>query len=165
MFGSNNSGNYTKAYKYDIANNSYTKLRDIPYNFYSGSAVSVGDYIYLFGSSASGYYNIAYKYDIANNLYAKLENIPYVFYQGCTVAVGDYIYLFGSYLNAKVAYKYSEMQLFNKYIYIICSFKRHNLKLSDIISTSINYAFIAINNSIIQYPVYYGDGIRWNLLS
>ena len=88
----------------------YTQLTNIPYNFYSGSAVAVGTDIYLFGSAqSSSYYKYAYKYNISTNTYTKLTNIPYNFYSGSAVAVGTDVYLFGSSNSTyyKYAYKYN----------------------------------------------------------
>lgn len=48
IFGGSYQGKYF--YIYDIEKNTYTKMTDIPQNFYSGSVVKVNEKIYLFGS-------------------------------------------------------------------------------------------------------------------
>jgi len=70
--------------------------KNIPYNFYRGSAVVVSTNIYLFGSYSSSYQNYAYKYDTLTNTYTKLKNTPYVCFSGSAVVVGTDVYLFGS---------------------------------------------------------------------
>ena len=45
---------YKYNYKFDTMNNTYTKLTDIPYNFYKGSATTVITDIYLFGGANYG---------------------------------------------------------------------------------------------------------------
>ena len=89
----------------------YERMKDIPYDFYYGSAVAIGTYVYLFGGYPSPYYNYAYKYDTLTGTYTQLRNIPYVFYCGSAVAVGTDVYLFGSYYSSyyKYAYKYDTL--------------------------------------------------------
>ena len=108
LFGGKTSGNYRKAYKYDIETDIYTQLADIPYDFYYGSAVSIGTNIFLFGSQASGDTRKAYKYDIETDIYTQLEDIPYDFYGGSAVSIGTNVFLFGSFTpgDYRTAYKY-----------------------------------------------------------
>lgn len=49
---------------------------DIPYEFRSTIAMSIGTDIYLFGSNASAYNRYTYKYNTLNDTYTKLANIP-----------------------------------------------------------------------------------------
>ena len=86
-------------------------LKAIPYEFYSGSAVSIGTNVYLFGSYVSSYRKYAYKYDTLTDTYTQLTNIPYEFYSGSAVSIGTNVYLFGSYVSSyrKYAYKYDTL--------------------------------------------------------
>lgn len=118
LFGSYASADRKKAYKYDIKNNTYTRLTDIPYNVYQTSAVLVGSDVYLFGGEYNGgNRNTAYKYDTLTDTYTQITNIPSTGYfcicgMYCAVAIGTDIYLFGS--NgadgvATTAYKYNTL--------------------------------------------------------
>lgn len=81
-----------------------------PYTFYYGSAVAVGNDIYLFGSSA--YSTTAYKYNTLTDTYTQLTNVPYSFFKGGAANVGTDIYLFGgdsSSSSATTAYKYDTL--------------------------------------------------------
>ena len=69
-------------------------LKAIPYEFYSGSAVSIGTNVYLFGSSVAN--TTAYKYDTLTDTYTQLTNIPYTFSNGSAIFNGVDIYLFGN---------------------------------------------------------------------
>ena len=66
----------------------------IPYDFYNGSAVTIGTNIYLFGGS--GGLTKAYKYDTLTNSYTRLSNIPYISGGGSATIIGTDIYMFGS---------------------------------------------------------------------
>lgn len=82
----------------------YTQTRKpIPYNFSSGTAERIGDFVYLFGGN-NGMYN-AYKYDLVNDTYTKLSSIPRKNAVSPSVAVGNDIYLFG-YWDYYSIYKY-----------------------------------------------------------
>ena len=83
-------------------------LKVIPYNFYGGSAVSIGTNVYLFGGSGNS--TAAYKYDTLTDTYTQLTNIPYQFY-GSVASIRTDIYLFGSDSSSyhKYAYKYDTL--------------------------------------------------------
>ena len=85
----------------------YTKMTDIPYNFYDGSAVAIGNDIYILGGNDNKTAN--YKYDTTTDTYTKMANIPDNFYNGSAVAIGNDIYLLGSSYNYrhKINYKYN----------------------------------------------------------
>ena len=98
-------------YKYNTLTDTYTRLRDVPYVYDSGSIVAVDNNIYIYGSAAGGvenYSKYAYKYDISTDTYTKIADIPYEFFGGSAVSTGTDIYLFGSYKNnyRNYAYKY-----------------------------------------------------------
>ena len=98
-------------YKYNTLTDTYTRLRDVPYVYDSGSIAAVDNNIYIYGSAAGGvenYSKYAYKYDISTDTYTKIADIPYEFFGGSAVSTGTDIYLFGSYKNnyRNYAYKY-----------------------------------------------------------
>ena len=100
LFGSGyyENGSYVYgqyAYKYDIAKNSYTKISNIPYDFCEGSAVAIGNDIYLLGGR-SDYNKYNYKYDATNDSYTKNKDIPYGFWSSSAVLVNKDIYILGS---------------------------------------------------------------------
>lgn len=56
LVGGDYSSNYNKtAYKYNPISDTYTKLKDIPYGFYNGSAVTLNNMIYLFANRVNMY--------------------------------------------------------------------------------------------------------------
>ena len=79
---------------------------NIPYNFYQGAAVNIGENIYIFGGSGKNQY--AYKYDTLTNAYTKLANIPFSFESGSAVVVGTDIYLLSGIWDTYV-YKYNTL--------------------------------------------------------
>ena len=104
LFGGSAGGSsYQRASKYDIENNTFTTLRDIPFKFYLGGGAIVGDNIYLFGGNLD---TTAYSYNIETNTYTKLPNIPYSFKNGRCVAIDEKIYLIGSSGMANAFYVY-----------------------------------------------------------
>ena len=90
--------------EYSDTPDTYTKMADIPYDFRYGSAVSVGNNIYLLDGYDSCKYN--YRYDTTTNTYTKMTDIPYRFEEGSPVAIGNDIYLLGGEYNKKNNYKY-----------------------------------------------------------
>ena len=142
LFGSNSSNYQKYAYKYNTKTNSYTKLTDIPYKFYNGSAVAIGTNGYLFGSDYSDYASYAYKYEPKVLVYPEINKYKY-----------DYIKVISS--------SPSSHKL--KTIYILTG--TQNITLSKILQTNISKAYIYQNNKIQEYPCYYGDGTKWNLIN
>mgnify|MGYP003319910308 FL=1 len=69
------------------------QLTDVPYEFYSGSAIAMGTDIYLLGGFSSG--TTAYKYDTLTDTYTQTVTIPYSFSGRCACSLSDSIYLFG----------------------------------------------------------------------
>lgn len=82
---------------------------NIPYDFYRGRAVSIGNDIYLFSGDNTNYYKKAYKYNTLTNTYIQLTDIPYNFQSGEIIAIGTIIYLFGGFDNYNTAYKYDTL--------------------------------------------------------
>ena len=83
----------------------FTKNTDIPYIFSCGSAVAIGNDIYLLGSNSAIYSKYNYKYDTTTDTYTRMTDIPYVFSYGSAVAIDNNIYLLGG-ASIKCNYKY-----------------------------------------------------------
>ena len=95
-----------KAYKYDIVNDTYTRLTDIPFSCDTGSCVVIGTDIYLIGSNNS---YILYKYNTLTDTYIQLTNSPIKTTSSACVAIGTDIYIFGGFYNKTKAYKYDTL--------------------------------------------------------
>jgi len=98
----------TSIYKYDILENTYIKLIEMPY-YLTGKAALINKDIYLFGGdSITDKY--VYKYSILNNVFTKLTDIPFDYDRnGDLVNIDNNVYLF-YYFSA---YKYNTST--NKY--------------------------------------------------
>lgn len=90
-------------YEYDIANNSYTLVKETPICFTGTSIVDGNNNIYLLGSDSLP--SCVYKYDIEGNNFCRLKNVPYNFYDGLAVYSGRNIYIFSGPDDSKYAYK------------------------------------------------------------
>ena len=89
----------------NIGNQGYTRMTDIPYFYYNGSAVAINNDIYLVGC---GYYSTHnYRYNTTTNNYTRMTYIPYDFEYGSAVSVGSDIYLLGG--RNKNNYKYNTL--------------------------------------------------------
>ena len=95
----------------------YTKMTDIPYEFYySSGSVVVNNDIYLI----SGVYNSPgcqklYKYSINDNTYTSLKSIPAVMYKGTSVAIGTDIFIIGGIHGMPLVYNYKYDTLTDTY--------------------------------------------------
>ena len=90
--GSGSSSYQKYHYKYD--GTTWTKLDDLPYSFYEGSAVVYNNEIHLLGSSYSGNYKSHYEYN--GTTWTQLDVLPYDFYRGCAVIYNNEIHIMGS---------------------------------------------------------------------
>ena len=166
------SSPYNYNYKYDTLTGSYTKLTNIPFEFQNSSAVAIGTDIYLLGggSDHTNYKN-NYKYNILTDSYTKLKNIPYNFYSGSAVAIKTNIYLlgggyYGNEVDAYVyAYVYINIGTTNKTIVIEISGYLFKVLLNKKVEIYFSGAKIYDNDTLQDYPTYYGDGEQWNLLN
>ncbi len=177
---------YSKyTYKYDTLTNTYTKLTDIPQQFYDGSAIVIDTNIYLLGGN-SGSINpkYTYQYDTLTNSYTQLTDIPYPFYNGSAVAIGTDIYLLGgentnhqqtNYIyNTYKQYpqidkcKYNQTIIVqsmpttpeNNNIYIIYG-STYATKLLEQMILNFANVFLYKDNEAQLYPIYYGNGTNW----
>ena len=139
---SNNSN--TLEYDEMTIDSPYTKNADIPYEFYRGSAVAIGNDIYLLGSyNDKNNMTNNYKYNIAANTYIKMRDIPYYFHNGSAVNINNDIYLFGSaYEDSNHTYIYANYNY--KYDIITDTYT----KMTDISYKFYNGSVVAIGNDI-----------------
>lgn len=111
-WGNTSNNTYGCAYKYSIANDTYTKLSNTPLKSIMGgwACKKVGDKIYIFGSYSGS--NTMYEYDIASDSYTKKAALGYPIKNAQTLAcvIGTDIYYFGTHDSsttyATKAYKY-----------------------------------------------------------
>ena len=159
--------------EYSDTPDTYTKMTDIPYEFYSGSAVAIGNDIYLLGGGSSRTNN--YKYDTTTNTYNKLTDIPYELSSGSAVAIGNDIYLLGSNSSANSINNYKYDTTTNTYtqmanipyefyygsavsvgndIYLLCGYdnRKNNYKYDTTTNTYTKMADI-------PYEFYYGSAV------
>ena len=97
---------YTYIDRYDIENNTRTRVGNLPNGMYNTSSCNVGDDIYIFGGSASGYqnYNI-YKLDTITNILTTLKDIsPTIIDPSVCFEINSEIHI---YRNGTNQYKYS----------------------------------------------------------
>lgn len=125
MFGSTLSSNSKdtaeNVFVYDILNQSYVQLNNLPYNFGDGKATIANGEIYLMNFDyRDEFINDIYKYNVEEDSYTKVTTIPYNF---CgtggsehniieILGINEEIYLFGGkdIINEKNTYKYNVNQ-------------------------------------------------------
>ncbi len=120
-------------YKYNTLTDTYTRLRDVPYVYDSGSIVAVDNNIYIYGSAAGGvenYSKYAYKYNTLTDTYTKITDIPYEFNQGSAVNINNSIYLISNRIQNLII-NYSD-----KVSYTLDFINEDNNKISSIVLTS-----------------------------
>ena len=120
-------------YKYNTLTDTYTRLRDVPYVYDSGSIVAIDNNIYIYGSAAGGvenYSKYAYKYNTLTDTYTKITDIPYEFNQGSAVNINNSIYLISNRIQNLII-NYSD-----KVSYTLDFINEDNNKISSIVLTS-----------------------------
>ena len=106
MFGGDvTSSTRSYVYKYDLTNNSYVKLSNMPFITAYKPAIAIGTDIYICGYYSST--NVFYKFDTITETYTRLANEPISLEFSCLVNVGDYIYAIGGTHMKNNMYKYS----------------------------------------------------------
>lgn len=133
------SGIIAPIYKYDIDNNTYTKVKDFSqfsshFSWVQGKAVAVGTDIYILGNNADESQRTDnYKYDTVNNTLTKMADIPYPFYDFCNaVTIGTDIYLMGSSATGHEYTMYKYDTTTNTYTQI--QNDKYNLKYSQAVA-------------------------------
>lgn len=164
------------ATKYDVDNDTYTALANIPFSTSYGPqfAIAYGTNIYLFGDANNDNGKLAYKYNTLTDTWTQLTSNSYMFCQGSVVQVENKVLLIGGY-NSKKTVK--GMQLVSK-IYdnnsvVISQGRIYNVgygtKLVDmeLFETQPIYGFADAwfytteNGLDYTIPTYYGDGTQW----
>ena len=144
------------------------QLTDVPYEFYSGSAIAMGTDIYLLGGFSSG--TTAYKYDTLTDTYTQTVTIPYSFSGRCACSLSDSIYLFGgnNYPTKVQVLKFTTKSFDDKSIVLLNGLTYKTQLLSnDLFDNSVKYTFNDVwlyedeNGLITDIPTYYGDGTQW----
>lgn len=154
------------------------KYRNIPYNFYCGSAVAIGTDIYLFGSYESTYQKTAYKYNTLTDTYTQLADIPYSFLGSVAVTVADKIFLLGGrsyptkiqcYETATKTYE-NNTAVIVQGIYYSSSYLVKLLNVEGSLVSENQYLKYAFKKALFYdetdglqdtLPVYYGNGTKW----
>ena len=164
---SNNFDYRQNNYKYDTTTDSYIRCKNLPYKFYQGSAVAIGNYIYLLGGNNSDTSN--YRYDITTNTYTKNKDIPYQIYRGSAVTIGNDIYLLGSYNSNyyKYNYKYTPQHTEATSTAVECNgmikLSNHSIYTESNSYTDTNASIIPIEDN--NYTEYNGNNIIKNTFS
>ena len=92
------------AYKYNLADNTWGKMSNMPFKSNYNPAVTVGTDIYIGGAWNTQTF---YKFDTLTETYTQLANAPAVMSGAYLVQVGDYIYQIGGEKLGTKMYKYS----------------------------------------------------------
>ncbi len=114
LFGG--STNPTISYKYNIANNSYTALSTIPFNYSKGMICQIDNYIYLLCSGHTSNDRTTYVFDINSGTYFNLTSPPNGRALGHAGVVDDAIYMIGGTLNSSSYYYTGDSMLALKVI-------------------------------------------------
>lgn len=85
----------TTAYKYSIADNTYTSISESPMNCYGTMIGRKDNFIYLVNSAHSLYTNALYVYDILTDTYTSVGSTPKARQYGTLGIIDDVIYTLG----------------------------------------------------------------------
>ena len=178
------TGDIYEVYIYNTETNTYitADTRLTGYDKRDSAVIGVGTDIYIIGGQ---YKDGNYKYDTVLNTYTSMESLPltdtdkeYCAFdaEDCIAVVGTDIYLFNIY--DKVVYgqittstryfdaKYNTIKaVSNKTVLILVNKKLFKTSLNENINIYISGANIYDNDALQEYPSYYGDGEKWNLMS
>ena len=156
------SGSSYVIYKYNTITDTYTRVASIPYddNF---DLFLINDYnLYMFSVSAT------YKYDIQRKIFTRMPNTPnnvnlYSGMQGTKIGATAYI---GCDFNGNSYYTYlynMSASYENNNIYYEMN-PKYKVSLTKSLSVYFSKAFIYKDDKIQEYPCYWGDGSKWNLI-
>lgn len=165
-------------YKYNISENTYTKLKDIPYGFCEGCVVSVGTNMYIFGGGEEYIgSSFVYKYDPVENTYTRMEDLQYRIYNARSVLVNDKIYILGGEESPRFYQVFSILskQYEEGTLVLLRSHETQGLYYTELLSSKsklkgekftrmiigFDDAFLYTGGEIIFPPAYYGNGSRW----
>lgn len=85
----------TIAYKYSIADDTYTAITSLPFNSYGTMGVRIDNYIYLMNSAHSLYPQAMYVYDILTDTYTSIGTTPKARQYGIVGVYDNVIYMLG----------------------------------------------------------------------
>ena len=169
--------NAKDAYRYDILENTWTKLSNTPNYIIWSCVASLGSNIYIFGGGDTyyqSYPSYTYKYDTENDTYTRLDNVPYGSYmQGTAVAVNNDIYLLGgNSSNGTVNRKFhaTSKSYETDNTVVMASGNTYRTKLFEtnfeedyqpLYGFADTYFYTEQDGLDGSMPVYYGDGTHW----
>ena len=92
-----------KSYRYNLSDDAWETMSDLPSETLGSSAAKIGDQIYVIGGGVPGAAtNKVRKYSIPDNSWNEVANFPQIYGDGDAVAYQDsLIYVVGSYNNEK----------------------------------------------------------------
>ena len=172
-----------EVYIYNTETNTYiiADTRLTGYDKRDSTVIGVGTDIYIIGGL---YKDGNYKYDTVLNTYTSMESLPLTdtddggaFVNDDSIAVvGTDIYLFDIYDRVVVGQSTASTRHFdlkyntikavsNKTVLILVDKKLFKTSLNENINIYISGANIYDNDALQEYPSYYGDGEKWNLMS
>ena len=171
--GSDNTSYKVYAYKYDILNDNYTRLSDIPFEFHRGSAVAVEDNVYLIGSAENDLTKTIYKYDTKTDTYTQLSDLPYEFYSGSAICDGSNIYVLGGNTNSTTVQILSliSKEYTNKSVIIAQNKLIHKTNIANYGIQNAKFYYDEVyyqdeNGELLTtIPTYNGNGTEWVKIS
>ena len=89
-----------------VADDTQTKLANMPTGGYKNSAVSFDGKIYVFGSDASGYGTKVQKYDSESNSWSYGDDMPYSYLEGSAVVYNNKVHILGGYTSKTKHYSF-----------------------------------------------------------
>ena len=156
------------AFKYNTLTDEFTQLADCPFSFiyaYNSNDIcaSVGTDIYIFVKDK------AFKYNTLTDEYTQLTNCPFnESVDKACISIDSNIYLFTYNEEDENYYAYQYIASFNvenKTILITTEYYVLKVLLNKHIEIYFSGAKIYDNDTLQDYPTYFGDGEQWNLLN
>lgn len=154
MFGANEYDESVIALKYNINDDTITRLSDVPKNFSKGSAVYLDGFVYLFGGEYADDLKSAYKYDISNDTYTRIADLP-IDMPSCSACV------YSNFLDEPPIYNiyiYSRGSDMSVYRYVIGTNKYFQIPTD----TSNGKVISVTNYKDINYILKEYDIVRWS---
>ena len=155
----------TSNYKYNPLEDNYTRVEDIPDSMKPSTIISagVGNHYYVMCLENNIYLiwsNKLLKYNTLTNSYFEMSEVPSINALG-GVIINSTIYIYTS----SEAFKGIIDTNLNKTIFIKITDDKSITKLNEYITINLSNAQIYDDLELKNYPSYYGDGEKWNLMS
>ena len=161
-----------ESYEYDIETDTYTQLPSIFSADFIGGGISAGDYILLYPERNMGDEWYAW-YPEEGNV-KRLRPMPDNKGVNGSFVIGNEVLIIPDdimpqdtwYMMRKINYISNHVYLFDLYNNSWpAEFPgQYVAKLSDLITTTVYHASVAIDGELKKYPAFYGDGTQWNSL-